>query len=173
MSAMPPLPCRWDGESFAPMSQHWARQADKHFVVGEVYTLEVREERSALSHRHYFASIHEAWQNLPEAIAERFPTPEHLRKFALIRAGCRDERSISCASKAEALRLAAFIRPMDDFAIVVTDGAMVTVYTAKSQSMRAMSKQEFQKSKDAVLDFIAGLIGTKADDLERNAGEAA
>jgi hypothetical protein len=166
------MPFFWNGENFTPAGSHWARLADKHFVVGQVYPLEVREDRSQKSHSHYFASINEAWQNLPEDVAERFPTSEHLRKFALIKAGYADERSIVCASKAEAQRIAAFVRPLDDFAIVAAREAVVCVWTAKSQSVRAMGRQDFQRSKDSVLDIIAGLIGTTPGALAQ-AGKAA
>lgn len=167
-----PLPCIWDGEHFTPARPSLAKLADQHFVVGETYPLEVREDRSGPSHRHFFAAVNEAWENLPEDIAERFPTADHLRKYALIKAGYRDERSIVCASKAEAQRLAAFVKPMDGFAVVVTQENMVIVFTAKSQSVRAMGKVEFQKSKDAVLDVLAAMIGTSTAQLQR-AGEAA
>lgn len=167
---IPVLAFQWDGEAMVPRHP---KLADRHYVIGEVYQLEIREDRSAASHRHYFAAIKETHDNLPDEIAERLPTPEHLRKFALIRKGYRDERTIVCASKAEALRIASFIRPMDDFAIVTTDGATVTAWTAKSQSVRAMPRGEFQKSKDDVLDFLAGLIGTSPDELARHAEQAA
>lgn len=173
MAAPLPILCGWDGESFTPASPHWARQADKYFVVGQTYPLEVREDRSSKSHNHYFAAIAEAWANLPESIAERFASPDHLRKWALIKAGYRDERSISCASKAEAARVAAFMRPMDDYAVVVARGNVVVAWTAKSQSMRAMPRGEFQKSKDAVLSVVAELIGTTADTLGKHARDAA
>lgn len=173
MSALPPtLPCQWDGEHFIPAGAQWARVADRHFVVGQIYPLEVREDRSGVSHRHYFAAIHEAWQNLPEDVAERFPTSEHLRKYALIKAGFRDERSVVCGSKAEAQRVAAFIKPIDDYAVVVSQDAVVVIFTAKSQSVKAMGKADFQRSKDAVLDILAGLIGTTPHALAQ-AGEAA
>lgn len=172
MSA-PPLPCQWDGESFTPAGQRWAREADKHFVIGEVYHIEAREPRSLTSHNHFFACVQNAWENLPEDVAARFPSSDHLRKWCLIRAGFRDERSIACASKAEARRLAAFIEPMDDFAVVVVSEATVSVYTAKSQSMRAMGKVQFQRSKDAVLTELAKLIGTDAAQLARASTEAA
>lgn len=173
MTTAPPLPCNWDGESFTPAGPHWARVADKHFVVGQTYPLEVREDRSAASHNHFFAAVNEAWTNLPETIAERFPSSEHLRKWALVRAGFRDERSIVCASKAEAKRVAAFIKPIDDYAVVLARDAVVIVLTAKSQSMKAMGKRDFQRSKDAVLDIVAELIGTSANELGKHAKEAA
>ena len=125
------------------------------------------------SHRYYFASVNEAHANLPEHLAERFATPDHLRKYALIKAGYRDERSIVATSKAEAQRVAAFVRPIDDYALVVVFEAVVTIYTAKSQSVRAMGKAEFRKSIDAVLDIVSAMVGTSPDELRENAGRAA
>ena len=149
------------------------KAADAQYVVGERYMLDVREDRSFRSHRHYFACIREAWINLPEHHAERFANAEHLRKWALIQAGYRDERTVVCASAAEAERVAAFIRPIDDCAVVVPRGNVVIHYTAKSQSMRAMDKETFKASKDAVLDIISGLIQTDAATLRKNAEKAA
>lgn len=167
-----PLPCRWDGDGFVPL-QRFAKEADRAYVVGEVYRMAPVEDRSGKSHGHYFAALSDAWANLPEGQAERFPSAEHLRKWALIKAGWRDERSIVAASKAEAQRLAAFVRPMDEFAVVLVSGPVVTVYTAQSQSMRAMGKQAFEASKQAVLDIVAGMIGVTADALYKQAGQAA
>src|SRR5690349_2757067 len=108
MKASRPLPMQWDGEVMRP-TRGFARLADKAYVVGEVYTLvEADASRSQASHRHYFAAVYDAWLNLPELDAERFPTVEHLRKYALIRAGYCDTREIVCSSKAEAVRLGAF-----------------------------------------------------------------
>lgn len=163
-----PLPFRWTGEAMEPLPA-FTRRCDAAFVVGEVYNLDAIEERSAKSHAHYFASINEAWQNLPENLVEQFPTSEHLRKWCLIRAGYHQSRDIVAASKAEALRLAAFVKPMDSYAVVTARGAVVTVYTAESQSMRAMGKQRFQESKDAVLSLLAAMIGTDPIELGRAA----
>lgn len=167
-----PVIFHWNGEAMSPLPR-FARQCDKQFIVGENYRLEVVEERSANSHRHYFACINEAWANLREDYAERFPSPDHLRKFALIKAGFRDERTFVAASKAEAQRLAAFVKPMDEFAVVIVHEATVTVYTAKSQSLRAMGKAEFQRSKNAVLDVVAQMTGASVDDLAAAARRAA
>jgi len=164
-----PIQCTWDGESLTPVNQVWARRADQQWVVGERYAVEIRHERSIASHGHFFAALNEAWANLPEQIAERFPTAESLRKYALIRAGFRDERSFVCSSKAEARRFAAFVQPMDDFAVVTVSEAVVSVYTAKSQSMRAMGKKQFEDSKARVLDYVSSLIGTSTDELKEQA----
>lgn len=140
--------------------------ANKEFVVGEVYTLDIADPaRSMASHRHFFASVYDAWLNLPEAETQRFPTADHLRKYALIRAGYRDERSIVCGSKAEAVRVGAFVKPMDDYAVVAVSEAVVRVYTAKSQSPRAMGRKVFQESKDAVLGVLADMIEVSREQL--------
>lgn len=170
MTTIPPVPFFWDGESM--VTRH-PILADKHYTIGENYVLVEHQERSLASHGHYFACLREAWLNLSDADMERFPTQEHLRKYALIKAGYHDQRSIVCASKAEANRMAGFIKPMDEFAVVIASEATVTVYTAKSQSMRAMGKADFQTSKDAVLQIVAEMIGVTADALAKNAMEAA
>ena len=163
-----PLPFRWTGEAFEPLPR--ARRAcAEAFVIGEVYTLAEEKARSSNSHRHYFAMVNEAWATLPEHMAAQFPTAEHLRKFALIKAGFADSRQIVAASKAEALRIAAFIRPLDEYGVVSVEGAVVTHWTAQSQSTRAMGGKRFQESKSAVLDYIASLSGAQAGDLGRAA----
>ena len=164
----PALPFRWTGEVMAPLSAY-ARRCTAAFAVGEVYNLEAIEQRSAASHRHYFASINEAWQNLPENLVEQFPTSEHLRRWCLIRAGYSQSRDIVASSRSEALRLAAFIKPMDTYAVVTAREAVVTVYTAESQSMRAMGKQRFQQSKTDVLDLLAAIIGVGPVEIGRAA----
>jgi hypothetical protein len=109
------------------------------------------------------------WLNLPERVAPQFPDAEILRKHALIRSGYADKRSIVCRSAAEAQRVAAFIAPMDGYAIVTVDATTVTVWTAQSQSMRAMGKKAFQASKEAVLGYVSDLIGLPAEADERRA----
>ena len=168
---MIPLIFTWDGEAMR-IHPRFAKAADKRFVVHEQYALDEVQERSAKSHAQYFAAVREAWLSLPDHLAQQFPTQEHLRKHALIRTGFRDERSIAASSRAEALRLAAFVKPIDDYAIVTTTGPLVVIYTAKSQSYRQMGKAEFQRSKQAVLDFIDSLLGVEPGATQR-AGAAA
>lgn len=167
-----PIPFRWEGDNFAPMPG-FAKLCDREFVVGQVYRMVEEQERSARSHAHYFACVSEAWDNLPERLAPDFPTADHLRRYALIRAGYADSRTLVASSKAEAVRLAAFVKPMDTYAVVVVTDATVTVWTAKSQSMKAMGKATFQASKDAVLTILADLIGTTPASLAAHAGQAA
>lgn len=174
MSAPQPIECVFveQDASFRPTTPFWARQAKKHYVNGEVYNIADQPERSTNSHRHFFAALHEAWTNLPEAKSEQYPSAEHFRKRGLIECGFYDCASIACASKAEAARVAGFMRPTDEYAVITVSGATVTRYVAKSQSSRAMGKEAFQASKQAVLDWAAVQIGTTRDALQR-AGEAA
>jgi len=165
---MTPLPFTWDGESLKP-APGFAKRADAQFVIGQRYMMEPIEERSAISHRHFFACVNDVFANLPDHLAERFASPESLRKFALIKAGYADSRQIVCASKAEAQRVAAFIRPMDVYAIVEVREAVVTVWTAQSQSVKAMGKAAFQESKDRVLDVLAAMIDATPKQLGRAA----
>jgi len=170
-----PVSFTWDGEAMTPSSQFHARNADSEFVVGERYTLVEEKQRSDKTHNHEFAVIADAWANLPEQYADEAwaQSPEHLRKYALIKARFCDTQTFACGSYAEAERWAANIRPMDEFSLVVVRGSTVIRYTAKSQSRKAMDAAEFQRSKQAVLEFISGLIGVAPETLAKEAGMAA
>lgn len=170
MNPIRPIKFRWTGEVMRPTVPSVAAGM---YETGRFYWMEPWEPASSASRGHYFASIKEAWENLPETISDRFPTPDHLRKFCLIREGFRDERTIVAANKAEARRIAAFIRPMDSYAVVVVREAMVVVWTAKSQSVRAMGRKEFQESKQRVLDALSAVIGVERHVLDKNTGQAA
>ena len=160
MSARPII-FDWTGTAMVPR-RPFMRDADARFVIGEGYMLEPVELRSAASHRHYFAVVNDAWASLPNELLVRFPSPDHLRKWALIKAGFCDMRHITCASKAEALRVGEFVRPCDSYALVTVKDAVVTIYTAHSQSNRSMDKKTFAASKEAVLRVVGDLLERKA-----------
>ncbi len=170
MSAPLPLWFQWVGDAMIPVN---ASAADRAYVVGERYCLEHREPRSDVSHRHEFAWLREAWANLPEHLADLYPSPNHLRRRALIEAGWYDERAIDCGTNAAALRVAAYLRGVDDFTLVIVRGGVVLVRTAKSQSHRAMDRDEFQRSKTAMMEVVAAMIGVSVDEMNQNAGRAA
>ena len=162
----------WTGVSLVPLAR-FAKLCGQQFYVGQEYRLAELQERSASTHSHYFACVHESWKNLPHGLAERFPSVEHLRKHALINCGFYDERSLVLSSAAEARRVAAFVAPIDEYAVISVAGTVVKIYTAKSQSYQAMGKKEFAESKRAVLEFLAGSIGVDSGTLAENAGRAA
>jgi predicted DNA binding protein len=156
----------WDGEGFKPIGRY-VRQCDAEMIIGQVYTLDVILERSDNTHRHMFAAIHDAWMNLREGDAERFPSAEHLRKWALIKAGYYINADFACSSSAEAIRLAAYIKGIDDYAVVVVKGSVVQRLVAKSQSYRSMDKKEFQESKEKVLGIVSEMLGVTKTQLEK------
>jgi hypothetical protein len=152
----------WDGEVMVPRSP---RLADKAYCVGESYLLVAHEERSLASHSHEFAWLKTAWLNLPEGLADQFPTTEHLRKRALIDGGFYDETIIDAGTNAAALRVASAIRAREEFSLVIVRGPAVVIRTAKSQSRRSMNKKQFQESKTAILEIVSSMIGIAPEAL--------
>lgn len=171
MSA-PPIPCIWTGEAFEPL-RRFHNLAAASYGEGDVVDLVAVEQHSAKSRAHEFAWLREAWLNLPEKLADQFPSIEHLRKRALIEGGFYNETVLDAGSNAAALRAALFIRAREEFTWVVVRGPLVVARTAKSQSMRAMDKVEFQASKTAVLTIVSDMLGVPAKTLTREADRAA
>lgn len=166
----PPLKFRWEGDAFVPASRYWAGEADKQFVVGQIYRMTECNERSSQSHRHEFAFISEAWNSFPDHLLEQYPSPEHLRKHALIRKGYCTMKQYACPTRAEAERLMATLKEnVDTYSLVLLDAErpLVSVLTAESQSYRAMGKKRFQESKSAIMEFIGDLIGVDPADLAK------
>lgn len=171
----PPIMAIWDGQAFAPSHPRWAAKADQALVVGQEYYIGEHHDRSHKTHNHYFACVTQAWRNLPECHAQApyATSPDHLRKYALIQTGYSDSASFTCGSHEEAKRFAAFLRPIDDFAVVTVSNSVVTRFTAQSQSMKAMGKKVFQQSKEEVLDYLSSLMGASLAELSQNSRSAA
>ena len=160
-----PAMFEWDGDVMKPL-ERFRHRCDEQFVIGQTYRLIAEEERSTVSHNHFFASLNEAWKNLPHDIAERFPSSEHLRKWALIKSGYADERTIVCDTHNDATKTAALFAYFNEHGVVVVKGRVLSILTAKSQSARAMDKKTFQDSKQAVLDTVAAMIGVTSQKLQ-------
>lgn len=161
-----PLWYRWNGAAMIPARPELAERifrADGH------YLLEAHHERSYQRHKAYFAGLHDAWSSLR---VDDFPSPEHLRKAALIKTGWYDERTIVCDSPEMAERVAAFIRPIDEFHVVSVSGPVVRQWVAKSQSYKAMGRDAFNRSMEEVLDYVAGLVGVRREELDAQGGFA-
>ena len=162
----------WNGEVLVP-DRRTLDYCQRQLGEGEVIMLERNEARSDASHNHQFAWLHDAWLQLPEQLMPEYPTEDALRAKALIRTGWCHERHITCESEEQAKEIAAFVQPLNQYSIVNVSGSVVQVYTAKSQSRRAMNKADFEKSKADVLGFVSDLIGVSPEELCRNAGKAA
>jgi hypothetical protein len=167
MSASP-LPFMYEGDGrFAALPRAKAACAE-HYGQGEVVMLAPVEERSEVSHRHEFVWLKDAWASLPEHLAAEYPSPEHLRKRALIATGWALMRDYACASRAEATRLAATLKAeLDEYVVIQLQDTVVRVFRAKSQGYRKMNREDFQASKTAILEWVAGLIGVTPEQLTR------
>lgn len=169
-----PLTFVWDGQAMKPATSYIAKKAAEQFKPGEKIIFEQVFERSPESHRHFFASVHEAWLNLPEKYRLEYPTSEHLRKRALCVTGFHYRTDYPCKSEAEALRAAAMLRTVDEYAVVcIEPGNVVVRLVAKSQRTRAMRNKEFQESKTAVLAYCWQLCGVDPETGEVETGRAA
>ena len=148
---------------------------DRLFEEGKDYTIEIHEPRSTRSHNHYFAAVHEAWKNLPEDLADQHPDSEHLRKWALIKTGWSIKHNVVCESNDKALEVAAVAGRLNESAVIVVQGKVVTIATARTQKTtgpQAMNREEFQKSKQDVLDYVASLIGVDSSTLSSHVSDS-
>lgn len=159
----------------------YRRVAEKQFHVGDEYPLIVMQPRSRASHSQYFAAIGDGFENLPENIAARFPTAEHLRKWLLIETHWCTEKEFEFEGRdaeKQARRLALFIRTEDEHARISISKVSATkfkviVRKAMSQEHAAMDKETFQASKKDVLDLLEQLTDVPKGSLMKNAGRAA
>lgn len=171
--SIPRLRMKWTGVAFVPASKLWGHVCDKHLVVEQEYWMTEEQERSKKSHNHYFRAVHTGWENLPEKYAGRFPDDDHLRKYALIMLGYFNQVELVFDSPDSAVLAAGQFKKLDTYSIVSVADCVVVQLTAQTQKYREMGKARFQKSKQDVIEFIAGLCGIDADELTVNAGKAA
>lgn len=151
---MQPLPLRYEGEGQFTSPRGFAKRADCEFVIGQIYHMTAIEERSAKQHARYFALVNEYWQTLPEEMAGVYPSSEHLRKAALCHTGYCNEVKIACASNDAAVKCLTAFKRADSYAIVSLENNVVRIWTAETQNTKAMDKQRFKASSDAVLTWI-------------------
>ena len=147
--------------------------ANRQFAEGGDYTLAPVEERSMASHSQFFASMNEYYNNLPEKIAARWPSAQHFRKWCLCETGWFDEKEFELATQKHAKLLATFIRTDDDYARIAIRGTTVIVRRARSQSLAAMGKADFQASKQAVLELAEQFVGVSPKTMMKEAGHHA
>lgn len=158
---------RWTGEVLEPLG-YFRQMAAAEFKPGETYRLVEVETRSMNSHKHFFACINEAWRNLREDEEQRnlFPSPEHLRKWALTYTPFCDVHEYRASSQAEAQRVARFLASESEYSRVEIRNAVVRHFKPLSQALQAMPNNKiFQQSKTAVLDVLARKLGVTVENL--------
>jgi hypothetical protein len=162
-----PLPMVWTEDGVFKPLERYNKRADQQYAVGEVYHVTIEEERSVVSHRSYFAELKRIHDNLPDHLAQEFPSVESFRKRALIRTGYFTMRHVPCSSERQAAMVASMLGDIDEYALIEVRGTVVQMYRAKSQSVQNMKKEEFEDSKRKVLELGARLIGVTREELRR------
>lgn len=149
-----PRPLEVNGERFFPASYVSSLE--------EALRSDMRD-KSAL--RGFMATVRELWDNIPERL-ENVPfarSPNAFRKHALIKTGHCDVETYAFASPEEADRKVRSIgytaKMAHGYAIVKIDGPIIQCITPHSQSLKAMGKEQFDRSKSEVLDFCRGIVG--------------
>jgi hypothetical protein len=176
-----PVVFMWDGDHMVPQARY-KRVCDRQFVVGEEYVLERVESRSMASHNQFFAAVNDAFDNLPEKLAASFPSAEHLRKWALIQTRHFEQREIEYDTQHDAETSARYARTEDIYARIKVERMpsgsghgrwLLVIRKARSQSLGAMKKAEFEQSKRDVLDLLETMTEVPKGSLMKNAGRAA
>jgi hypothetical protein len=143
---------------------------DRLFRNNHVYSLIVHEERSRESQGHYFAVLKSAWSTLPEVYVQEFASPEALRKWVLIKTGHATFHDTVFETENDAKIMASFMRRRFEYSVFVVRDRVVREWIAMSQSKSAMDKNEFQQSKQDVLEYIAvHMLGTTIEELSSQA----
>lgn len=162
-----------DIKAMVPLDR-FANVAASQFDDNEKYRMEIigtgEDERTDKEHRSYMAQVNEGWKNLPEDKAKEYPTPTHLRKRALIKCGYHHETSTVFDTDKQAIRAAAFMKPLFEYDVVIVSQNVVKHFRAMTQSYHragGMNKEQFRESRDRVLDLIASLLDVKRSELKK------
>lgn len=165
--------CIFDGNALVPDGNFAAAALHDRLGAGEVVFVDVDPERSEKSHKHAFAFVRTAWLNLPDHLkdAPYAGSADALRKHALIVTGFRNVEMMPCDTEARAECAAQMMgriaRNLDGYAVTVVQGRVAYCLTAESQSMKSMGGKKFQASKQAILEWLADLLGTTPEELSR------
>ncbi|MBL4768115.1 MAG: hypothetical protein JKY94_10435 [Rhodobacteraceae bacterium] len=146
---------------------------DGQVWVPEAYALALADklrikQRSTASHNHQFAEIQDLWANLPadHAQAPYAKSADAFRKHGLIERGFCDVDTLAFETHDEAIKHAPFIaklaRKAHGYALTVVRGPLVVCSAPHSQSFKAMGKDKFHASKQAVLDWGHMILGVDA-----------
>jgi hypothetical protein len=106
------------------------------------------------SRRYFFAALRDAWNSLPDAMRDRFPNAEVLRKTALINVGYCDVMTVVAGSKSAAPQIANAFKARDQYCIAIPRGDVVTIYTARSMARRVLLKKDFLQVADKVFHWV-------------------
>ena len=152
-----PVQFLWTDDGVMKPLDRFKRRCDQQYVVGEIYALAPTEEVSQHDRGGLFAAVRKAWENLDHEFDGKFPSIEHLRKWALIEVGYQTQAEYALANEEDAMQLAIAVRKADDYARIARSGSLVVVRTAKSIAAHAIKSAEFKVLKRKVLDLVGSL----------------
>jgi hypothetical protein len=167
MTTAGPISFVYQDGAFRPAGRYAAEQVAARYGDGQVVKLVEYEPRSRAHHNWFFVAVTHVFENLTDEQRLLWPTEEALRKYALCKAGCCDVATHVCSSKAEAERLAGFLRSHRMADLVVHDGSLVTALSAWSMKYREMSKTRFRECVEKTLPILADIIGVEVEALEQ------
>ncbi|WP_316205777.1 hypothetical protein [Bradyrhizobium sp. SZCCHNS1012] len=162
----------WTGEVMRPLAYH-KELAAREFEPGKRYKLIEFNERSEVTHDHFFATVTAYWQHWPENYERELPSADHLRKHALIRTGHYIQTVMAHPSVQAATFYVSQFKQYVDYAegsiVAGANGVATVMRIAKTQKKNVMEAEEFQKSKQDVLEFCASVTGVAPEDMKREA----
>ena len=125
--------------------------------------------RSKREHNWWFAIVSKAFKNLPEHLAPRFPSAEHLRAYVLVSAGYCTMATIPVAGNVSVKEVAAALRLISPFAVIRISDSVINVFVAKSQSEAAQKAGgEFREVVEKALQEMASMLGCDPVELLEN-----
>lgn len=154
-----------------------AHQTDWHVLKenlqeGDIVAMTEDAGRSMKQHRWLFACIRKAYDTLPERQISRFPSEEHLRKYALIKAGWCDVHQQAFSSPvnaelaAKAFKVGANLTTEGkNFTLAIANGNIVTYAVPRSISFKACKGQAWETVCQGVVDYLCELVGCDVTQL--------
>ncbi len=162
-----PVMFTWTDDGVMAPLPRFRALCDRQYAVGEEYALGPVENIPGNSRAPLFIAAKETWNSLPED-DDRFPTPEHLRKRALVRAGWATHAQYVLDTPKDAKALALALRQHDGYAVIRISGSTVEVWTAKSIAAGQISAEEWKVVKERALAFLATVTGVTSGELQRH-----
>lgn len=147
----------WTPEGAMVPLPRFRKLCDELYAVHAEYALIEHHGRNMRQHRAYFASLNDIFDNLAEQYDGVFPSPEHLREWALCQTEFCTVTHEAYETRKDALQAARALRKLAPYAVISVVGTTLVTKHAMSQSVRAMGKEEFEASCKAVLDVVAGM----------------
>lgn len=142
---------------------------ERQFDLNGAYALGPVDGVGGTSRAPLFIESEKAWENLPEEDT-RFPSPEHIRHMALVKAGWAHHTQAIMDTPKDAKDHAKGLRKVAEYAVIVVKGCVVDCWIPKSIASGQITGAEWKVVKPKALDWIATLARTTRKELEENAG---